>query len=289
MSSLSRQSEAKKNHGEAKKNRSAEGSLRCVEYLLLCSTVIVIAGPLLLLSCGTGWNWPRLLPDHPGFTNWRTLLSQDTGLLSAMGTSAALACLTSFTATAIGLIMSRAAALSTGITMRVILFLPWIISPVVAAVSLYQLLAGLSLAGSLAGVVAAQLVFAAPFAAIILRDVWNHQTHQMIRLVKDLGGSAPAVWMHVIWPRVRRLLPLCLLQTALFSWLDYGIVSVIGGGRVDTITVRLFALLREAGLNQAALAAIMLMTPAIVFGIPLAVQRMQLPAILNDGAEGLSD
>ncbi len=273
MSDLCRQSAASSN------NRAGFG-WRTVEYLLLCLTIAVVVGPLLLLSCGIGWSWPRLLPDRPGFMHWQTLLSSDTGLLPAMQTSVELACLTSILATTFGLIMSRAAALSRTITLRGILFLPWITSPVVAAISLYHLLAGIQLAGSFAGVVIAQLAFAAPFAALIFRDVWNQRTQEMIRLVASLGGSTTAVWTHAIWPRVRRLLSLSLLQTALFSWLDYGIVSVIGGGRVDTVTMRLFSLLREAGLNQTALAAIILMSPAIAFSLPLALQRMRLPALL---------
>ena len=55
----------------------------------------------------------------------------------------------------------------------------------------------------------------------------------------------------------------CFVQAALFSWLDYGLVSVIGGGRVRTMTVMLFGFLREANVNQAAQSAIVLLLPTV--------------------------
>jgi ABC-type Fe3+ transport system permease subunit len=54
------------------------------------------------------------------------------------------------------------------------------------------------------------------------------------------------------------------VQTGLFSWLDYGLVSMIGGGHVSTLTLRLFALIREASIHQAALASLLLTLPSLL-------------------------
>ena len=64
-------------------------------------------------------------------------------------------------------------------------------------------------------------------------------------------------------PQCSGLIAVCFLQTCLYSWLDYGLVSVIGGGNVQTLTTRMFGYIREASVNQAAQSAIVLLTPAI--------------------------
>jgi ABC-type Fe3+ transport system permease subunit len=50
----------------------------------------------------------------------------------------------------------------------------------------------------------------------------------------------------------------------MFSWLDYGIISTIGGGVIRSLTLNLFAFIREGSVNQAAQAAIVLMTPPLL-------------------------
>ncbi len=245
--------------------------------VILLTVVMLILAPLLLLSGGTGWTWPALVPDRPGGMLWSAALSPDNELFGAMLTSLLLAGVTSITGTVSGLLISRATAAFSNPVPRMLLLFPWIVSPVVAGISMYDQLARAGLAGQMSGVVLAQLAFAAPLSAVVFQNLWSNRTRAMTRLVRDLGGSTTAVWRHVVWPAVRRIIPVCLLQTALFSWLDYGLVSTIGGGRVETVTVRLFALLREGGMNQAAVAALILMTPPLLLAVPLAILRLQLP------------
>ena len=62
-----------------------------------------------------------------------------------------------------------------------------------------------------------------------LRDVgsgrWSAE-----QLVAMLGRPDLARLPPRMLPRLSGLIAVCWLQTALFSWLDYGLVSVIGGG-----------------------------------------------------------
>jgi ABC-type spermidine/putrescine transport system permease subunit II len=48
------------------------------------------------------------------------------------------------------------------------------------------------------------------------------------------------------------------------SWLDYGLTTVVGGGRVQTLTMRLFSQIREGGVSQAAASSLLLTVPALV-------------------------
>lgn len=220
---------------------------------------------LLLLSAGSGWSFPRLLPDRLDGGPWRHLLGYS-GLLPAAITGAGLSLLSGVMSTLSGLLISRSIRVSCGAMRRLsraLLLLPFVISPVVAGVCLFDLAARTGFAGRALGVLLGHMLFGTATAAVILTDGWSDLTDRQEQLVRSFGGGAVAVWRHAILPRMRGLLLICLLQTSLLSWLDYGIVLQIGGGRVQTLTLRLFSLIRESSVNQAALAGLLLLLPVL--------------------------
>lgn len=220
---------------------------------------------LLLLSVGSGWSYPRLLPDRLDGGPWRQLLSYS-GLLQAALYGGVLSLVSGLTSTLFGLLISRSVRSSRGMLRRLsraLLLLPFVVSPVVAGVCLFDLAARTGLAGSVAGVLCGHVLFGTATAAIVLSEGWSDLAERQELLVRSFGGGTVAVWRHAVLPRTRGLLLICLLQTSLISWLDYGIVLQIGGGRVQTLTLRLFSLIRESSVNQAAFAGLLLLLPAI--------------------------
>lgn len=237
--------------------------LRHVVVLAFTSSLLIPYVFLLLLSCGSGWTFPRLLPDRLDMAPWKALAADRDGLLRAAVTSVQLSLLVGVLATLGGLLISRSLRRQRAPVWRFLLYLPFVISPVIAATSLYDLNVRLGLAGTFWGVLLSQLSFATAFATVFFCELWNLRTDRLESLVRSCGGSHAAVWRHVVWPESRGLVTVCLLQAALFSWLDYGMVSVIGGGRVTTLTTRLFAYVREASINQAGLSALFLLLPVL--------------------------
>ncbi|MEN9556710.1 MAG: hypothetical protein RLZZ232_2996 [Planctomycetota bacterium] len=219
---------------------------------------------LLVLSLGVGWQYPSMFPETLNLLPWRMLLTQRQLLLSSLMTSLLLSLTVAVLATLAGLLISRILRQVRSAIPAFLVFLPWVMSPVVAAVCLYDLFIRLGLAGTLTGVLLAQTLFATSFAAIFFMDLWTHRTDREESLIRTLGGGTWQVWQHVVLPNCRPLLPVCLVQTGLFSWLDYGLVSMIGGGHVSTLTLRLFALIREASIHQAALASLLLTLPSLL-------------------------
>lgn len=222
---------------------------------------------LLLLSLGSGWSFPALLPDRLDAAPWRDLLALS-GLWQAAVCGLQLSFLCGLLSAASGLLLSRTIRrlpLWLRRSGRAAILFPFVISPAVAAVCLFDLAARTGAVGTFTGVLLCQLVFGTAAAAVILQEGWSDAAERQEQLVRMLGGGTGDVWTHVVWPHSRGLLGICFLQTALFSWLDYGIVLHLGGGRVTTLTVRLFTLIREASMNHAALAALLLLMPAVLF------------------------
>ena len=241
------------------------GRLRIrVESVCLSACILLPYTVLWILSLGTGWDYPSLLPQQRNLVPWHNLFSQSSGVLSSLLTAAWLSVTVSLLATISGLLISRILRRTRSWLLSFLVFLPWVLSPVVVAGCFYDLLVRCNLAGSVTGVIYSQAIFATAFAAVLFRDTWTDCMHRREALVRSLGGGTMDVWRHVVLQQSRPLILVCLVQTALFSWLDYGFVSMIGGGRVQTVTLRLFALIREASIHQAALASLLLALPSII-------------------------
>jgi ABC-type spermidine/putrescine transport system permease subunit II len=177
----------------------------------------------------------------------------------------------------IGVLVGRHVQSARGIWM-LIAYLPFACSPVIIGICLLDLFIRLGLASTLLGVFLIQSVFASAFAVILFSELWSPEIARLEHLVQTLGGSSWSTWRHAIWPRLWKLTAVCWLQTLLFSWLDYSLVSTIGGGVVPALTLGVIAYMREASINQAAQAAIVLIIPPMLFMMLIAqLLRRRIP------------
>lgn len=218
---------------------------------------------LLLLALGTGWTFPHLLPDRIDLGPIRRLLSERDGLLRAIGTSLVLSLTVGVIATLGGLLIGRSVRKAGSGALRFLMYVPFIVSPVVIGVCLYDLFVRLRLSGTIVGVGLAQSIVAMSFAAVFFSESWTERTDRRELLVRQLGGGCGAVWRHAVLPHLSGLILVCFVQAALYSWIDYGLASILGGGHVPTVTIRLFACIREASVNQAAVSSLVLLAPPL--------------------------
>jgi putative spermidine/putrescine transport system permease protein len=228
------------------------------------------------MSAGSGWTFPRLTPDRLDFAPWRSLSSGDE-MLTAITTSGLMSVVVGLLGTAGGLLIARTVHRSRSRLGRVLMYAPLTASPAVLGVCWYDLAVRWHLAGTVVGVVLAQLVIAMSFAGVFFSEAWSIRIDRLASAVRQLGGNGWDVWRHAVYPPLRGLIWACGVQAALFSWLDYGLVSTLGGGQVSTVTTKVFAYLREASLNHAAMAGIVLLAPpAMGYLTAIVVMRTRL-------------
>lgn len=240
---------------------------------------------LVLLSLGSGWSFPSLLPDRIDGAPWRNFWNDRDGLLAAAQSSALLCLAVSVPATVAGLVTGRMLRRGTASFWLFVAYLPFVLSPVIVGICLYDLLVRIGLASTYGGVIALQFLFAYSFASIFFCEMWSPAIERAEQVVATLGGSRWAIWRHAIWPKARGLALVCWIQTALFAWLDYGVVSIVGGGNVKALTLMLFSYLREASVNQAAQSAIVLLIPPLIaLAIGAVVLRRPIPGSQRERA-----
>jgi putative spermidine/putrescine transport system permease protein len=131
----------------------------------------------------------------------------------------------------------------------------------------------LGLAGSVAGVVLSHLVPVLPYAIFALHGVFARYDEGYELQARTLGASPAQVWLRVALPLLGPGLAVAALFAFLVSWSQYVLTLLIGGGRVITLPVLLFAAVSGGNPTSIAGLALLFAAPPVI-GIALAARAL---------------
>jgi len=222
-------------------------------------------GYIVLLSLAQNWAFPSVWPDTITLDNWKIIFSAQGGMAYSFAISVAISLSVAFFSTLMGFITSKFIAYSSHRKQLMLFsYFPFILSPVIYAGCIYFFFIKMDLSGSIAGVVLAQLIIAYPYAIIIFSGFWSDKLKSMEDLVTTLGGNKMQAYLKVLLPAAQGMLLVCFFQTYLISWFEYGLTAIIGVGKVQTLTIKVFQYIQEANIYYAALAACLLILPPAI-------------------------
>jgi putative spermidine/putrescine transport system permease protein len=253
---------SRKNPGIPKQVRDVRPAVLHTAWAVMFSFPLLV---LLMLSFAGQWRFPSVLPEIWSAANWKGLLKNQDDLLRSLFISGLISTIVAAVATSLGFWMSRTIAFHPKKNLLTdFAYLPFILSPVIFAsvLNFYFILFGLS--GAMFGVMLAQLFITLPFAMLLFADYWDVKLKSLEGLVFTLGGSSRQALLKVIIPVSKNMLLLCFFQTFLISWFDYGLTSVIGVGKIQTLTVKVFQYIGEANPYYAAVSSCLLMFPPVI-------------------------
>lgn len=235
-----------------------------MKYLLAAAIVFPFAF-LLVLSFGQQWRYPSLLPQEWTLGHWARLFQGGSGLGQSLAYSLSLSVTMALAGTGLGFLTARQLARHRWHRQLLVLaYFPYVLAPVILAAILQYYFFRLGLAGRLAGVMLAQLFFVYPFAVIFFFGFWNERMLALEQLAATLGATAWLRFSRVLLPAAKGALAVCFFQTFLISWFEYGLTALIGVGKVQTLTVKVFQYIGEANLFLAALASLLLAVPPVL-------------------------
>jgi len=236
-------------------------AVRLLQALLYTLPFVVI----FYLSLAQNYRYPQLIPDSFTLSHWQILLNGNRGLGLSLALSLGLSLTVASLATALAFFSSRLiyySRLRDGASR--LAFFPFVLTPVLYAVILQFYFLKLGWAGSFGGVVLAQLFITFPFAFLFFNGFWNHRVKQMEGLVRTLGSNNRQLFWRFLAPYAKGALVTCFFQTFLISWFEYGLTSIIGIGKVRTLTLQVFQYLSESNLHLAAVCSVVLVVPPLV-------------------------
>ncbi|MGE0454769.1 MAG: ABC transporter permease [Vicinamibacteria bacterium] len=220
---------------------------------------------LALLSVAGRWEYPRLLPASLRVDRWSGLLGSENDLLASLWVSLAVSAAVGLVSTTAGFVTARAIAdHRRRKALLALAYLPMATSPVILGVCLMYFYIRLGLVATLAGVVLAHVIFAYAFAVVFWVPFWNAEKRAYEDLVRTLGGRPFDLYRRVLLPLSREAFALCLFQTFLISWFQYGLTLLVGSGKVETLPLEVYDYVYEADLGYAAVASCLLLLPPVL-------------------------
>ena len=238
-----------------------------VAAVAIVVVLLVPLVPLVLFSFGQGYFHPQVLPEVWGLRAWRIVLARGAGTWPALVDSVRLAGLVTVVSLALAVPAGRALALYRFPGRRLVEFLllaPVLVPTIAVALGLHVALLRLGLAGTLVGVALVHLVPVTPYVVLIMAGTFANLDPDFEAQARSLGASWPAVWRSVTLPAIAPGLATAAFLGFLVSWGQYALTLVVGGGRVVTLPILLFA--SAAGGDTAVTSALALFTtvPAVL-------------------------
>lgn len=233
-------------------------------YLLFACCVLPIL-ILLLLSFSFNWVYPNILPKQFTTNNWYEFLFRNSRLKQSFINSFFIAVAVSFFATTSGFVTAKWIAYHRRRNLLLTLsYLPFALSPVIFAVCLKYYFLKLGLAGNLGGVILAQLIITFPYSVIFFASFWNKTVKNYEDVSSTLGCSNFLTFKKIILPQAKQFLITCFFQCFIISWFEYGLTTVIGYGKVETLTINVFQFIKESNTYYASLSSCLLILPPIL-------------------------
>jgi putative spermidine/putrescine transport system permease protein len=220
---------------------------------------------LLLLSFTNNWKFPKLLPVSYTNKNWQEALLENNGILYALFMSLLIAFFVASISTILGFFISRAIAHHKRRNLLLFAcYFPLALSPVIFALIVNYFFIRIGLSGTVAGIVIAQLMIALPFGILLLNSFWNHQINSLEEVSNTLGANFNHTFIKVLLPVAKPQLLVCFIQTFLISWFEYGLTTIIGVGKIKTLTLKVYQYIGEANVYYAAISSCIIILPIVV-------------------------
>lgn len=239
-----------------------------IKYLLLYGVGLLIGLPiifLVVLSLSTTWVFPIVLPKGITVTHWVGLFKGNSNIQLGFIYSLGIALIVAFIAVIIGFFLAKFVMYNKYSKLLInIIYCPFVLSPVIFAVCIRYYFLNLHLVGNLVGVIIAQLLVAVPYSILFFTSFFNAKVKAYYQLVSTLGGSSFIAFKNIILPLAKSFIQLCFFQCFLLSWFEFGLTTIIGYGKIKTLTINVFQYISEANIFEAALSCCVLILPPIV-------------------------
>ena len=240
-------------------------------HITAAAVTVAVLLPFLMLimwSFSARWFYPDLWPAQWGLRAWRYVFgTAGSQIISGLTRSMQVALVTAVISLLIGLPAGRVLGLYSfrGKDMiSVILTLPIIVPPLCVAMGLHLWFLKLGLAETFWGVVLVHLTFCLPYTVFVMWGVFSNYNPDFEDQARSLGATSWSIITRVMLPLTLPGIIVAGLFSFLLSWSQYLSTLIIGGGRVTTLPILLFALMGSGDRPVAAAVSIVFVAPAFL-------------------------
>ena len=239
---------------------------RNITFAALVISVLMPFTVLIIWSFSTRWFYPQLWPEQWGLRAWQYIFgTAGTQIIAGLIQSMLVALATAAISIIIGVPAGRALGLydfKAKDTISVMLMLPVIVPPLCVAMGLQLWFIKLGLAETFIGVVLVHLTFCLPYSIFVMWGVFSNYDPDYENQARTLGANSREIITRVMLPLTLPGIMVAGLFSFLLSWSQYLSTLIIGGGRVITLPILLFALMGSGDRPVAAAVSLVFVAPA---------------------------
>jgi putative spermidine/putrescine transport system permease protein len=247
---------------------------------LATGLALLFAFPLAVLALqafADAWRAPDVLPTELGLRGFDVAFGRgDAG--DALLASLAIGGLTTAICLVVGWPAARAisgSGLARRGTVLLLLALPLLMPPYLAGFGLTEWFIRLGIDGTLIGIVLSHVIFALPYAIVILLSAFGRELVALEEMARTAGTGTVERLRLVTLPLARPALGAAALLSFLVSWSQYGTTLAIGGGR-PTLPIVMLPFVRTDPQVAAAFALIFLVPCVAALALAARMQRSVL-------------
>lgn len=229
--------------------------------------VIVPLLSLIIWAFGAQWFFPALVPEEFSLRAWRYVVSPSANVGEAFLNSLTISISVTLLSVLVGVPAGRALGLHRFRGKRAIeLFIlaPLIVPPITVAMGIHVIFIRLGLVDRAIGVILVHLIPTVPYMTVVMRGVFANFERGYEEQARSLGAPPLQVLFRVTLPMILPGIMTGGLFVFLVSWSQYILTLLIGGGRVVTLPVLLFAFASSGDNTVTAAISLIFVAPAIL-------------------------
>lgn len=241
--------------------------LRIALGLALIAALVAPLLPLALWSVARGWFFPQILPANWTIEPWMQAFAPRSEIPGALATTTLIALAAAALALALGIPAGRALGLYRfrgKALVELALLAPVIVPGIAVGLGIHGVFLRLGLTNSVPGVVLVHLVPTLPYVIFVMSGVFANYDAEAEAQARSLGARPLQVLWHVMLPAIAPGIVVAGLFAFLVSWSQYILTLTIGGGRVVTLPLLLYAQAGAGRNDQAGVLAMLSLGPGLV-------------------------
>ena len=235
--------------------------------LVLIVALIAPLLPLALWSVVPGRPFPQILPANWTFAPWMQAFAPRSEIPGALVSTTLIALAASALALGLGIPAGRALGLYRfrgKVLVELALLAPVIVPGIAVGLGIHGVFLRLGLTNSALGVVLVHLVPTLPYVIFVMSGVFTNYDAEAEAQARSLGARPLQVLWHVMLPAIAPGIVVAGLLAFLVSWSQYILTLTIGGGRVVTLPLLLYAQAGAGRNDQAGVLAMLSLAPGLV-------------------------
>lgn len=233
----------------------------------ICTVVVLPIVPMIIQSFSRQWFYPDILPPALDLRAWRYIFTPEARVLQATWNSLVIAVTVTLLCVLIGVPAGRGLASVAPRPRRRAEFLflaPVIVPSLAVAIGLHVAFIKVGLGDRMFGVITAHLLPTLPYMVLVMSSTFTHADLELESQARTLGSGPIRAFLLVGVPSAMPGIVTGGLFVFLISWSQYALTLLIGGGRVLTLPLVLFAFASAGDASLTAALAIVFLAPAIV-------------------------